>query len=50
MQCHYCGRSAAVTAESGGLRVGLCETHFNERLEELADDELETLKEQLDIE
>ncbi|MFC4990014.1 MULTISPECIES: DUF6757 family protein [Saliphagus] len=50
MQCHYCDRDAAFAAESGGVNVGLCETHFRERLQELADDEgLEALKERVDV-
>jgi len=50
MRCHYCDRSADVSVEKDGLRVGLCEDHFQDRLEELADsDALENLREQLDI-
>lgn len=39
MRCHYCDREAAVSAESDGVRVGLCEEHFQERIEELAESE-----------
>jgi hypothetical protein len=50
MKCHYCDDDAAFAADTGGVRVGLCEMHFRERLEELADaDELEALKEQVDV-
>ena len=50
MRCHYCDRDADVTAESDGIRVGLCEGHFQERLEELAEDEgLATLRERIDV-
>ena len=50
MHCHYCDRKAAYAAEKDGVKVGLCEEHFRERLELLADsDELSTLREQLDI-
>lgn len=50
MQCHYCDRSADLTVEKDGLRVGLCEEHFQERIEELSDsDALASLREQLDI-
>ncbi len=50
MQCHYCGRSAEVTVESDGLRVGLCEEHFRERLAELSESmELEAIQEDLDV-
>jgi len=37
MRCHYCSAAADVTAESGGLTVGLCDQHLRERLEELAE-------------
>ncbi len=50
MRCHYCDREAAFAAETGGLTVGLCEEHFRERLQELAEsDELEQLKERVDV-
>lgn len=51
MRCHYCSREADVTADSGGVRVGLCEDHLEERLEELAETEpLSELEEMLDVE
>ncbi|MFC7167260.1 DUF6757 family protein [Halospeciosus flavus] len=50
MRCHYCDRNADVSVDKDGVRVALCEDHFQERLEELADsDALEGLREQLDI-
>ncbi|WP_199174741.1 DUF6757 family protein [Halegenticoccus soli] len=50
MYCHYCDREATYAAEKDGIKVGLCEVHFRERLEELADsDELAALREKLDI-
>jgi len=50
MQCHYCDRDAAYGAERGGVTVGLCEPHFRNRVEELADsDGLEELREQVDV-
>lgn len=50
MRCHYCDRDAAITVESGGLTVGLCEDHFQERMEELAaDDTFAALEDELDI-
>ena len=50
MQCHYCEGHADVTVEKDGIRVGLCEDHFRDRLEELAEsDMLEEIREQLDI-
>jgi hypothetical protein len=51
MHCHYCSREADVTADSDGLRVGLCKEHLRERLEELAASEpLSELEERLDVE
>ncbi|WP_172861796.1 DUF6757 family protein [Halopenitus persicus] len=51
MYCHYCDREAAFEAESDGVTVGLCEDHFRERVQELADsDELQALKERVDVE
>lgn len=50
MHCHYCEREAAYAAEKDGVTVGLCEDHFRERIEELAEsDELAALEERIDI-
>lgn len=50
MRCHYCDRSADLTVEKGGVQVALCEDHFRERLQSLADaDALDDLREQLDV-
>ncbi len=50
MQCHYCEGEADVAVEKGHLTVGLCEAHFEERLEDLADTEwFATLDEQVDL-
>ncbi|MFB6123267.1 MAG: DUF6757 family protein [Haloferacaceae archaeon] len=50
MKCHYCDREAAYAAEKDQLKVGLCDRHFRERIEELAEsDELEAIREQIDI-
>lgn len=50
MRCHYCDREAAVTVEKDAVRVGICESHFRERLEELVDGEwTEGLADELDI-
>ena len=50
MNCHYCDREAAFAAESDGVRVGLCEDHFRDRLEDLAEsDALEELQEKVDV-
>ena len=51
MQCHYCDRRADLTVEKGGLKVAVCEEHFQERLDELSDSEaLQQLRDQLEIE
>lgn len=51
MQCHFCDRGADVTVEKGGVRVGVCETHFREQMDELADSELlEDVAEDVDVE
>jgi hypothetical protein len=50
MRCHYCEHDAAYAAEKDGIKVGLCEEHFRERVEALAEsDELEALREQIDV-
>lgn len=50
MQCHYCEREAAVAVEKDLVKVGLCEEHFRERMEELSDSGwLDDLRGQLDI-
>jgi hypothetical protein len=50
MQCHYCDREAAVAVEKDNIKVGLCEDHFRNRLEELKDDGwLDEFQEELDI-
>ncbi|MFB6119282.1 DUF6757 family protein [Halosegnis sp.] len=50
MQCHYCESEAAVAVEKDHIKVGLCEDHFRDRLEELKNEGwLEDLQEELDI-
>lgn len=50
MQCHYCDREATFSAESDSVRVGLCDEHFRERFEDLAEsDALASLRQRLDI-
>ena len=50
MQCHYCDGSADVTVDKDGVKVGVCQRHFREQMEELADsDALANLEEELDI-
>jgi hypothetical protein len=50
MDCHYCDREAAYAAAHDGVRVGLCERHFRERIEELAEsEELEAVRERIDV-
>jgi hypothetical protein len=49
MQCHYCDDEAAVAVEKNHLKVGLCEEHLRERMEELSDSEvLEDFESQID--
>ncbi|CAM2957286.1 MULTISPECIES: DUF6757 family protein [Halobacterium] len=51
MQCHYCDRDADLTVEKSGLKVGVCEQHFQQRLEDISDsDALQQLRDQLEIE
>lgn len=51
MQCHYCDRSADLTVDKDGLKVGVCEEHFQAQLEEISDEEtLDRLREHLEIE
>lgn len=51
MQCHYCDGSADVTVDKDGVKVGVCEDHFQDRLDELSDSEtLQRLREHLEIE
>lgn len=50
MQCHYCDETAAVAVEKERLKVGLCEHHFRERLEELHNEGfLDDLQSELDV-
>ncbi|MFB6206169.1 MAG: DUF6757 family protein [Haloglomus sp.] len=50
MQCHYCDDDAALSVEKDGIKVGLCEEHFRERLEELSESGfLEEISDDLDI-
>jgi hypothetical protein len=50
MQCHYCDRDAALAVEKDGIKVGLCEEHFRDRLEELSESGfLEEVSDELDI-
>ncbi|MFB6108125.1 MAG: DUF6757 family protein [Haloplanus sp.] len=50
MKCHYCDHEATYAVEKDGIKVGLCERHFRERIEELAEsDELAALREKIDI-
>lgn len=49
MQCHYCDEEAAVAVEKDHVKVGLCEQHLSERMEELSDSEwLEEFEAQID--
>lgn len=50
MRCHHCDREADIAVEKDGIKVGVCETHFREQMEALADsDALSNLEEELDI-
>ncbi len=50
MQCHYCDEPAAYAVESNGIKVGLCETHLQERIEELAESgAFERVRERIDV-
>jgi len=50
MRCHYCDREASFAPEKGGVRVGLCDEHFREQFEYLADtDALASLRQELDV-
>ncbi|MEF8775068.1 MAG: DUF6757 family protein [Haloarculaceae archaeon] len=50
MQCHYCVRDAEVAVEKADVIVGLCEGHFQEQLETLAEsDLLEEVEDTLDV-
>jgi len=50
MECHYCDVGADVVVEKDGVRVGVCEAHFREQMEELAESEwIDDLDEQLDV-
>ena len=49
MQCHYCDLEAAVAVEKDHVKVGLCEEHLRDRMEELYDSEwLEEVESQVD--
>jgi hypothetical protein len=50
MECHHCEADADIVVEKDGIKVGVCETHFREQMDELADSAmLDGLQEQLDV-
>jgi hypothetical protein len=50
MECHYCDNGADIVVEKDDIKVGVCEEHFHDQMEELADSEwVEDLEEQLDV-
>jgi hypothetical protein len=50
MECHYCESSADVVVEKDDIRVGVCEAHFREQMDELADaDWVDDLEDELDV-
>lgn len=49
MRCHECSRPADLAVGHEGVRVGLCQHHFAERLAALSDDDrFARLAEELD--
>ena len=49
MQCHYCDLEAAVAVEKDHVKVGLCEEHLRERMDELSESEwLEDVQSEID--
>ena len=50
MKCHYCEREAVYAAKKEGVKVGLCERHFEEQMEALSENEgLAALEERIEI-
>ena len=50
MQCHYCDREADIAVEKDGVRVGVCDDHFRDRMEDLSESEwLSDLEADLDV-
>lgn len=50
MECHYCENGADVVVEKDGIRVGVCEKHFRDQMDELAEsDWVEEIQDQLDV-
>ena len=50
MDCHYCDARADVVVDKESVKVGVCEDHFREQMEELADsDWMDNLEQELDI-
>ena len=49
MQCHYCESEADVAIEKDHVKVGLCQEHLRNRMEELSEsDMLEDVESELD--
>ena len=50
MECHYCDGGADVVVEKHGVKVGVCEEHFREQMELLAESEwLTDIEDQLSV-
>jgi hypothetical protein len=50
MECHYCESGADIVVENGGIKVGVCEQHFREQMDELAEAKwLDDLEDELDV-
>jgi hypothetical protein len=49
MQCHYCDSEADVAIEKDHVKVGLCQEHLRDRMEELSEsDALADVQSELD--
>jgi hypothetical protein len=50
MECHYCDADADVVVEKDDVKVGVCQSHFREQMEDLSESEwLSDIDEELDI-
>ncbi len=50
MDCHHCDERADIVVEKDDIRVGVCERHFREQMEALAESEwVRDLEDELDI-
>ena len=50
MECHYCDAGADIIVEKDAVLVGVCETHFREQMELLAEtDWIDEIEDQLSV-